>query len=62
MSFSLHELKIKSFRKSGKTDVNVAKGFLCDFVPGKILYLAGIYYNEPEGDCFTILPDEAEGV
>lgn len=29
-------------------------------VPGEILYLAGIYHKEPEGDRFTILTREAE--
>lgn len=31
------------------------------FVPGGILYLAGIYHKDPEGDRFTILTREAEG-
>lgn len=31
------------------------------FAPGEILYLAGIYHKEPEGDRFTILTREAEG-
>lgn len=31
------------------------------FTPGKILYLAGIYHKDPEGDRFTILTREAEG-
>ena len=29
--------------------------------PGEILYLAGIYHKDPEGDRFTILTREAEG-
>lgn len=29
--------------------------------PGEILYLAGIYHKEPEGDRFTILTRDAEG-
>lgn len=31
------------------------------FTPDKILYLAGIYHKDPEGDRFTILTREAEG-
>lgn len=31
------------------------------FVPGAILYLAGIYHKDPEGGRFTILTREAEG-
>jgi len=31
------------------------------FVPGEILYLAGIYHKDPKGDRFTILTREAEG-
>ena len=31
------------------------------FTPDKILYLAGIYHKDPEGDSFTILTREAEG-
>lgn len=31
------------------------------FAPGEILYLAGIYHKDPEGDRFTILTREAEG-
>lgn len=31
------------------------------FAPGEVLYLAGIYHKEPEGDRFTILTREAEG-
>ncbi len=31
------------------------------FVPGEILYLAGIYHKDPQGDRFTILTREAEG-
>lgn len=31
------------------------------FVPGEVLFLAGIYHKEPTGDRFTILTREAEG-
>ena len=31
------------------------------FTPDKILYLAGIYHKDPEGDRFTILTREADG-
>ena len=31
------------------------------FTPDKVLYLAGIYHKDPEGDRFTILTREAEG-
>ena len=31
------------------------------FAPGEILYLAGIYHKDPQGDRFTILTREAEG-
>lgn len=31
------------------------------FAPGEVLYLAGIYHKDPEGDCFTILTREVEG-
>lgn len=31
------------------------------FAPGEILYFAGIYHKDPEGDRFTILTREAEG-
>ena len=31
------------------------------FAPDKILYLAGIYHKDPEGDRFTILTRAAEG-
>lgn len=31
------------------------------FVPGEVLYLAGIYHKDPAGDCFTILTREAQG-
>ena len=31
------------------------------FTPDKILYMAGIYHKDPEGDRFTILTREAEG-
>ncbi len=31
------------------------------FTPDKILYLAGIYHKDPEGDRFTILTRAAEG-
>lgn len=31
------------------------------FTPDKILYLAGIYHKNPEGDRFTILTREADG-
>ena len=31
------------------------------FTPDKILYLAGVYHKDPEGDRFTILTREAEG-
>ena len=31
------------------------------FTPDKVLYLAGIYHKDPEGDRFTILTRDAEG-
>lgn len=31
------------------------------FMPEEVLYLAGIYHKDPEGDRFTILTREAEG-
>lgn len=31
------------------------------FAPGEILYFAGIYHKDPEGDRFTILTREAQG-
>ena len=31
------------------------------FTPEEVLYLAGIYHKDPEGDRFTILTREAEG-
>ena len=31
------------------------------FATGEVLYLAGIYHKDPEGDRFTILTREAEG-
>lgn len=31
------------------------------FAPEEVLYLAGIYHKDPEGDRFTILTREAEG-
>ena len=31
------------------------------FTPDKILYLAGIYHKDPEGDRFIILTREADG-
>lgn len=31
------------------------------FAPKEVLYLAGIYHKDPEGDRFTILTREAEG-